>query len=454
MRIRNLGPISDATIHLNNLTLFIGDNGTGKTLAAYSVFAFRNWLERFVPDLLSEQDFDELRTNGTFEINIKKLREPLIQQLIETFNALNEDGQYFEEFFKDKTTYEKNISKITIDKFDVESFEFVNDATLRKIVFSYSDTTSKRATFEGEKRQDYSLTFKIDGDLLQILQEETSLNGEGFSPKQALVQINRLIEGFLADNISLSTYLPAERIGINVFRTRLNNQVIEESFANPLAANTSIERYPYPIEAYIKYLNSSLDLLDKPYTRASPEESRLLKKLVPGTFSFDETANRIKYQTSDSNSKQIDFSLVSSSLKSLLGIDLFLKSTNPYNWLIVDEPEMNLHPTRQKLVMDLLYHLAESDEHVVISTHSDYLVKELINLMLESKIANKKQHVGMSKSVSVYEFSDSGVRDLGDISSPNQAGLANFDHTTDEINNHYYDLLEQIDGEDGDSAGE
>jgi len=91
MRIQNLGPISDATVHLNNLTLFIGNNDTGKTLTAYSTFAFRNWLERFVPDLLSMQDFNVLRMNVAIQINLQKLQDSLKCQLVEAFNALNEE---------------------------------------------------------------------------------------------------------------------------------------------------------------------------------------------------------------------------------------------------------------------------------------------------------------------------------------------------------------------------
>jgi len=253
-----------------------------------------------------------------------------------------------------------------------------------------------------------------------------------------------MLVGLFIDSFSI-VYLPAERMGINVLQSRLNSQISEEGVANPLATRSSGERYPYPIEAYIKYLNGSLNLANSPYNeKISVEESQSLQQLMPGTISFDEVTNQIKYQGSGEDSKQIDFNSASSSLKSLLGIELLFKNNNADNWLIIDEPEMGLHPTKQKLMMDLLYQFAVADGHVVVTTHSDYLVKELINQVLASKLTDSYKHVGMADKVSVYEFSDSGVKNLGDISSQNQAGLANFDRVTDEINNRYYDLVEKM----------
>lgn len=74
-------------------------------------------------------------------------------------------------------------------------------------------------------------------------------------------------------------------------------------------------------------------------------------------------------------------------LSLLYGLDLFVKNSRSFSWLFVDEPEMNLHPARQKDVVTRLYELARVDVHITMSTHSDYLVKSLINLMLADRLA-------------------------------------------------------------------
>jgi energy-coupling factor transporter ATP-binding protein EcfA2 len=52
--------------------------------------------------------------------------------------------------------------------------------------------------------------------------------------------------------------------------------------------------------------------------------------------------------------------------------------------LIIDEPELNLHPHNQRLVARLLARLARSGLKVLISTHSDYIIRELNNLLMLS----------------------------------------------------------------------
>lgn len=459
MRIQNLGPITDATIHLNNLTLFIGNNGTGKTLAAYSIFAFRNWLETgVIPQLFTPADLEKLQADNVVTIDIQHLRQSLNKQLVADFNGLNQSGQYFERFFRDPAIYHQPESRITIDEQDLSSFGLL-DVGGRGSLFSYVETVP---TDQGKlKRNGYIISAEVVGKQINVVREQRSLKYDGgeLNAQQLRQRINLMLASFFVDNVSRSTYLPAERIGINVFRTRLTTQAVNENFSNPTDALSDkrlpIERYPYPIEAYIKFLTGSLGYLDQNYDqKVTGNERELLAQLVPGTFAYDAATNKINYRVDDAADQVVDFSLVSSSLKSLLGLDLFLKNINDFGWLLIDEPEMNLHPSRQKLVMDLLYGLAASQQHIVISTHSDYLVKELINCLLSSKLADTTHHVGMSKQVSVYEFSDTGVKNLGDISDQNQEELLNFDQTTDEINDHYYELLAQMNQEDGDSSSE
>ncbi|MBU7566117.1 AAA family ATPase, partial [Levilactobacillus brevis] len=275
--------------------------------------------------------------------------------------------------------------------------------------------------------------------------------------KSVIQRLNMGLTFFFIDNLAENIYLPAERIGINVFRTRLNNQVVNENFSNPVEALTSKtatnERYPYPIEDYIKYLNNSLTYLDHNYDQQmSVSERDLLSKLIPGHFFYSEDLNQIRYRLPGDTTQEISFNLVSSSLKSLLGIETFVKHHDTFSWLLIDEPEMNLHPTRQAMMANLLYQLAKGNTRVVVSTHSDYFIKALINDILASKVADKEKHIGMTTDVSIYEFTNNSVRQLGDLTD--ETAFTNFDETTDKINTRYYDLLDQLDEEDAGPADE
>ena len=71
-----------------------------------------------------------------------------------------------------------------------------------------------------------------------------------------------------------------------------------------------------------------------------------------------------------------------SSVKSLAGLAFYLRHTAPKDGLLViDEPELNLHPDNQRSIARILAEIARAGVRVLISTHSDYVIRELSNLI-------------------------------------------------------------------------
>jgi len=83
--------------------------------------------------------------------------------------------------------------------------------------------------------------------------------------------------------------------------------------------------------------------------------------------------------------------VASSSIKSLFLIDLYINSLAEKNgMLIIDEPELNLHPDNQRKMAGLLARLVNSGVKVLVTTHSDYLIRELNNrVMLNLDVQDK-----------------------------------------------------------------
>ncbi len=73
----------------------------------------------------------------------------------------------------------------------------------------------------------------------------------------------------------------------------------------------------------------------------------------------------------------------SSAVRSLLDIGFYLKHlAKPGDLLIVDEPELNLHPENQRRVARLFARLVNLGIKVFITTHSDYIIKEINTLIM------------------------------------------------------------------------
>ena len=68
----------------------------------------------------------------------------------------------------------------------------------------------------------------------------------------------------------------------------------------------------------------------------------------------------------------------SSAVRSLLDVGFYLRHVaQKGDLLMVDEPELNLHPANQRRIARLFARLVNLGVKVFITTHSDYIVKEL-----------------------------------------------------------------------------
>ncbi len=69
-------------------------------------------------------------------------------------------------------------------------------------------------------------------------------------------------------------------------------------------------------------------------------------------------------------------------VKELSPLVLYLRYlAKPGELLVIDEPEMNLHPEAQVKMMEFLAMLVNAGLRVLITTHSPYMVDHVINLM-------------------------------------------------------------------------
>ncbi|VVM22455.1 hypothetical protein BSPWISOXPB_6696 [uncultured Gammaproteobacteria bacterium] len=70
-------------------------------------------------------------------------------------------------------------------------------------------------------------------------------------------------------------------------------------------------------------------------------------------------------------------------MRSLLDLGFYMKHiAKPNDLLIIDEPELNLHPENQRLITQVLANLVNIGIKVFITTHSDYIIKEFSTLIM------------------------------------------------------------------------
>ena len=83
---------------------------------------------------------------------------------------------------------------------------------------------------------------------------------------------------------------------------------------------------------------------------------------------------------------RIGLHMTSGNVKSLFGLWFYLEyQAEPGNLLMIDEPELAIHPENQRSIARLLAELVNKGLNIVISTHSDYIVRELNSLIMLSQ---------------------------------------------------------------------
>ena len=151
----------------------------------------------------------------------------------------------------------------------------------------------------------------------------------------------------------------------------------------------------------------------------------------------------------DRKNKSLPFHVASSSVKSLYGIDYYLDKIGKVgDFLIIDEPELSLHPENQIKLAIAISMIADMGIKVVLSTHSDLFVRSLVNIILKNKIKNKKENKKENKKllldedVYIYNFSDKQAELRDNISEISY--FENFDDSVIKLQSEYNDLNEEL----------
>lgn len=469
MKIKNLGPIKDLEIDLSKMNVFIGKNGTGKTLTAYAIFAFISWFNySFLTNLITEETVDIVLRKKSVSAPVDKVKAEIAEQASDQFNSLK--FEHFDGFFNHTGVFTKD-SEIKATPDDVNALlkkggkgrSWFYSWPLRKKQVNTSTNAPENS--EVKIKENNRIFCSLEGDnielrylpLTNISDDELKEQLIEFRNREnSLRFVNLCVQNVLFESYrdASPVYLPAERIGINVFRrdlniTRSNNfptpdvQSVDEHQSQDnfgvgeLQQQKRPMKYSLPIEKYITFVNDNAENLNK--KDESVDSNELINKFVPGNFKYDKNEDRLTYALPDSILAPLDFEVISSSLKSIFGLDLFLKSDPEGKWLFFDEPEMNLHPENQRLIAKLLYEMMKNNVQLVISTHSDYFIKELINCVLKDKVKGKS-----TDEINVYEFKDGSANNINNVFNIEES-VENFDDTTRKINDEYYKLVDEID---------
>ena len=114
-------------------------------------------------------------------------------------------------------------------------------------------------------------------------------------------------------------------------------------------------------------------------------------KISEGEYKY--SGSSIGYFSSRMPRKKFGIDEVSSSVRALADLWLFLRYyAQEGDLLIIDEPELNLHPKNQRFMARLLAMISRAGINVLITTHSEYILRELNYLIHLRSVWGKMDH--------------------------------------------------------------
>ena len=324
--IDKLGPITDSEIVFKPFMVFTGESGLGKS---YTALLWYNLITSLTPMRL--QEFITKKINGS-------VKEELTFKFKDFRMWLNQNTAAFFGYLLGNNNFNCQVNYV---------FETDDDKPVEMKRLHDEDAS-------GFTR--YSINGDIDVFPLDL-------------------EDNVLMMSF-----SLHGYLSELCFGKNYLRPL----ILPPARAAFMGANTTS-----PIGMYRDFL-AQLDDLKTPSRIISPDNQffvNYIAKLSDGEIVLENGSVFLLFKSGE----KIPVSAAASSVKELMPFLLMLQNgkIRQYNSLLFEEPEAHVHPKKQFLLMDMLARCCNKGMLIQMTTHSDYLLGRMNQLLVLGKIREK-----------------------------------------------------------------
>ena len=409
---KNLGPIDEAELELGDLTILAGRNNTGKTYVAYALYGFlvlwRGWPQfpQFLRDVLQKYlSFDKSLNVPTMEKLAKAvLQEGQAKWVIER-EELNRARKTFlrEMALAFSTGALPQVFSAPPEDFEGASLDVLVEETF------FQDTPSPIRLPTGDE---FTITYSGS----EICTRRVSIGKEVPPPEVVTLLLSDLYLTFFLPKLPSPFILSAERFGISLFYKELDftrNRLVEalqemgrdrDSFLPFMMIDKMAGRYALPIKDNIHYTRNIPDLQRQ---RSEFYDSKLfndIRDMIGGYYKSFGDDIRFKSKARKGGF-DIPLHTASSSARGLSDLYFFLRhKAQKKQLLIIDEPESHLDTANQIQFARLLARAVHAGLKVLITTHSDYIVKEVNNLLMLGQDFEEKDEVLKKLKYSEHDY--------------------------------------------------
>jgi hypothetical protein len=416
--IKSLGPIKNSKIDLDkNLIVLTGPNSTGKSYLSYLLYGIFN----INKEKYSRKFYGVSEFQSRINLNIKKKNIEVFEKKNRREHIIDIDRTFYENYSILLDLFNKELKGLVV-KFYSSYIDGANFYLRLPIIkYHYKKTEYIKLLLRGNRIN----TIRKDGRM----QSFTTIKKSEISLNVLYDNLSLIMSYDFLNSLCFSKYnvffLPAERTGLNLFAPEITKQ---KSLDRDLIAQKILEgedidqvlismrkikrriipRYPLSLSDYIYFIND-IPTSNKITTKYSNLANDIEKKILNGKILITKY-NEIVF-VPDDYKKNLVLHMSSSLVKSLMGLILYLRFFATENALIIiDEPELNLHPLNQIIFTRIIAQIVNSGLKIILSTHSDYILREFSNLIT---LGNNKN---INKFKSIYKYNKNEFLNSRDVS--------------------------------------
>ena len=395
---KNLGPIYRGEIELADLTVLCGKNNTGKTYITNSIYSFfQNWVDLIEWDLPDEIEAD-IRHKGVTSID---LEQKIINKL-------------------DIKKAMRNLAH-NLSNFFACSPDLFKDAKLgMQLKFNEDWIDEEFNARTSSPSGDVFLTIKKPKG--SKIAEIAWLDDDSAPPLFLLEDIvkKHLFQACLKFTFSDVFIASAERTGAAIFRNELNfnkNQLVSflaeaekngNKKINPFDIVRSFKRtYAQSVEHNVDFISYRIETLVKmgqsDFIKENQDLLAKFQEIAGGIYKYHKDTG-VYFQPNGAKGVKLGLGEASSAVRSLMIIWFWLNHVaKPSALLMIDEPELNLHPENQRKFAKFVAALINAGIKVFMTTHSDYIIRELNTLVM---LSCDKSHIAQVREKFKYNEND------------------------------------------------
>lgn len=415
LNIKNLGRIKEAEIKIDGITTIAGENNTGKTTVGKVLFSCFNSLNNIEKEIYSDKEY-------SVEKEVYNLYHSLLPYIILKTKKIKKMYDVLKNISCDLYSYyintKKNIYDILVNTF--KEYVDIKDEN----IIDYIKKASK-------KIEEY---INIPDEKIGYKKIEEYFN-EMFNN-----QINSRIERYTIAEINILD-LYFKFIDDKCIETNLNysNKRNIYFIDNPFIFDRN--DYSYSLSVQESHLINNILYSEKPSTSdkilAEEKLKKIYEKLSKAVNGKILEKDKEFYLEEEIFYEPISIHNLSAGLKSFAIIKMLLErnALKEDDILVLDEPEIHLHPKWQLLYAEIIVLLQkEFNIYILITTHSPYFL-EAIEMYSKLHGMQEKTNYYLSdieNKYSVFKLVNESIEDIYSLMAQPIEKLENLENSFDE----------------------